>query len=299
MAFMDAMESDTDPISPRMNEVRKTIRTMIANNLEESNYDVKKWRLIYKKSNPGLLSYSDVAMNLSADYPFKQIRPTSELAYPYVLHAYADFPQALNEFWKCAKLDKVWGAVRPYYITELHKYNFKKMDENIADVCKYMKKERENNYTIVTIPNLINPLPYAQEEIRENYCYFIETPEMSTYGINVHEYLHTIVNPLVSQKYEAYKFKFERYFNASKKMRYIQHAYDEIRTYICECLVRALDNRIEKRDPEMWSPVLDNEVSGGFLLELPFYLGVKKYEQQSLPFSQYIDVLFQNVEDFR
>ena len=56
---------------------------------------------------------------LSTDYPFRKIRPNNELGYWYTAWVFGDLPKILNDFWRTAKLDEVWDAVKGEYIAEL------------------------------------------------------------------------------------------------------------------------------------------------------------------------------------
>jgi hypothetical protein len=130
MAFLNATGFDDEAQGQQMHPVRVKVRQMVAANLAEHPKKVKAWRRYRKglvRKHLGTYAYQDYVLSLSTDYPFRRIRRNDELGYWYTAWLLADLPKVLNDFWRAAKLDEVWDAVKADYIAEIKRYDFEKM----------------------------------------------------------------------------------------------------------------------------------------------------------------------------
>lgn len=79
--------------------------------------------------------------------------------------------------------------------------------EHDADQCRAgclqpsRRMKRSDSYVLVSIPNLLDCHYHARGARYENYFYSIESPGPYDYALNDHEYLHTVINPLVEKLY--------------------------------------------------------------------------------------------------
>ena len=183
MAFLNAAGFDDEAQGEAMHPVRIRVREMVQKNLAKNSAKVQAWRLYYKKKSLGTHQYQDSALSLTADYPFKRIRPDAELGYRQTARTLSDLADVLNDFWVTADLDDVWSQVRSDYIAEINKYNFEKMRRQLSFVWEYLRMERSDSYTIVSIPNLLDSHYMAIGSRYENYYYSVESPGSYDYGL--------------------------------------------------------------------------------------------------------------------
>ena len=303
MAFMNACGYDEESPGKKMHPARVLLRNEIRFRATNHPKAFKKWKRFYEKAGLGSFHYLDFALCLNDRYPFKQIRPDSELGYPVTARKLAGFPAMLNEFCITLEMDQIWNEVKPEYLKEIKKYDFDKMARQLAFVWDYLKLERSDSFTFVSVPNLLDRHYHAIGAQYENYWYMVESPGAGSHAMNVHEYLHSIINPLVESNYAAYHEKLNGYFQAGKNQQLAKN-YGHPVTYTSECLVRALDCRIRvsMEDDPATKIRSENRVSyltkQGLLLVQPFYQLLLEYEQRGMDFEKFLPDMFHLLPDY-
>lgn len=242
MAFLNAAGYDEEVPGNQMHPIRLEVRRMVADNLVKSPEKLRAWQKYYKSRLMGAWQYVDFALSLNSDYPFRRIRPDKDLGYPWTAWMLADFPQTLNDFWVTANLDEVWNKVKDDYLAEINKYNVGRMKRQMAFLWQYLRMQRTDTFVIVQVPNPLERYATASGAKYENYFYSINGSGSSK-DMNVHEYLHTIINPIVKDNFAPYKDKLQRYYVAGKDAE-ISKPYQDPVVFTYECLVHALDSRL-------------------------------------------------------
>ena len=161
--------------------------------------------------------------------------------------------------------------------------------------------QRTDTYTIVNIPNPLDQHFRGMAAHYDNYYYSVESPGAASYGLNVHEYLHSIVNPLVSRYHEQFHARLDASFQAGKSGP-MAASYQNLEGFTSECLVRALDHRLRvkfENNPSM-TRNLEAQVADitrqGLTLTEPFYRLLDVYEANgTTPFEQFLPTLFDGV----
>ncbi len=306
MAFLNAVGYDDEVKGQQMHPVRLKVRELVAANLAEHPDKVKAWRKYYNKlvrRNMQIYCFQDFALSLSTDYPFKRIRPDKELGYSRTASVLKDFPEVLNDFWETVRLDEVWEQVKPDYIAEIQKYDFEKMQKQMTFLWAYLRMPRRDILTLVNVPNVLDS-HYSAIAVRyENYYYTVESPGSHAYSLNIHEYLHSIVNPIVEANYSHYKKKLLKYYKAGKNEP-LSKSYQNPACFTWECMVRALDRRISIRfeDDPNWTEIregqVDYDTKEGLNLTQPFYELLAEYEQSSKPFDQFFPTMLERLPEY-
>lgn len=297
MAFLNAVGFDDEVKGREMDPIRIRVRQMVAANLAKTPEKLQAWRKYYQNNKFRNYHFQDWALSLSADYPFKRIRPNNELQYVRTALMLNDLPGILNDFWVTANLEQVWHAVKPDYIAELKKYKFEKMKRQVSFLWEYLGMKRTDHYVIVHVPDPLDRRAQAIGARYENYYYSVESPGASYYDLNIHEYLHSIVNPLVKANYEKYKSKLGAYYQAGKGGP-LSESYQDLETFIAECLVRAFDHRLrvklETRDAvrKQLEDQIADMTHEGLTLTRPFYLLLEDYEKSGKRFDEFVPLLF-------
>lgn len=300
MAFLNATGYDEEAQGQTMHPARLKARALIATNLAEHPDKVRVWR-DYRNgvTRRGLhpFQYQNFALSLSTDYPFRRIRPDKEVGWAWAL---GNFPAILNDFWATARLGEVWEQVKPDFAAELRKYNFEKMKRQMFFLWSYLRMPRRDAVTLVNVPNLLESHFIATGARYEDYYYTVESPGACTYGLNVHEYLHAIINPLVEADFHAQRTKLSEYCRAGKDEP-IRKFYQHPVGFTCECLVRAIDHRLEvlqANDPQVTKRV-EGQVAwlteSGLTLTQPLYQLLSEYERSGKPFDQFLPTLLEHL----
>jgi hypothetical protein len=293
MAFLNAAGYDKEAASQQMHPVRVRVRELVENNLAKSPKKLQAYRKYYREKDVAIFHYLDFALSLSADYPFRRIRPDSELSYPHTARKLNDLPETLNDFWITAELDKVWSEVKPDYIAEIKKYDFDRMKRKLSFIWEYLKMKRSDTYILVNIPNLLDTHYQAIAARYENYYYSVESPGSHAYDLNIHEYLHSIINSLVRTNYDKYKTQLQSYYKAGKDKPLAQTYQDPV-VFTYECLVRALDLRLRVRLDDVPSvqkraeAMVADVTSKGLTLTQPFYHLLIEYEKSGQRFDEFL-----------
>jgi hypothetical protein len=307
MAFLNATGYDEEAQGQQMHPVRVKVRELITANLAQHPEKVKAWRtyrngLVRKQFQTW--HFQDFALSLSTDYPFRQIRPNNELGYSITANQLQDFPEVLNDFWQTAKLDAVWQQVKPDYVAEIKKYDFEKMKREMDFLWQYLRMPRQDTLTLVNVPNLLKSYFEAIGARYEGYYYTVESPGSHGYDLDVHEYLHSIVNRLVEADFDAQKAKLGKYRQAGKGKPFAK-TYGSPITFTFESLVRALDHRLgmlQTNDPADKKRIEGQvawETEKGLMLVQPFYNLLAEFEQSGQPFDQFLPTMLARLPEYR
>jgi len=304
MAFMNACGYDEQADGIPMHRVRLRTREAIQLKLGAHPDKLAEWKRYYRRKALPSFCYLDYALSLSDDYPFVPIRPDSELGYPVTFSRLADFPDVLNTFWERVDLQQIWTQVKPDYLAEIQSYDLNHMARQLAFVWDYLRLERKDRFTFVSIPNLLDTHGHAIGAHYENYYYAVESPGSHSHDFNVHEYLHSVVNALVNRNYKAYQSKLDVYFRAGKNTP-IAKNYGSPAGYAAECLVRALDHRIailitdNPETADRRESIVKRRTQDGLLLTEPFYRLLADFEQSDTNFEEFLPEMLDRLAEYR
>jgi len=306
MAFVNAAGYDEETPGFSMHPVRIKVRQELAKRLADKPEKLQAYRSYCENvivGNVRVFGYKSYILALIADYPFRRIRPDHELGYPFTAKALRGLPQILNEFWVTVNLGDIWEQVKPDYIAEIRKYDVEKMQRQMTFLWEYLRMTRSNSPIVVQIPDLLDHHLGAMGAGYEQYYYSVENPGNSTYGLNIHEYLHSVVNPLVEANYPRFQAKLDAYYMAGQDAPAVRDSYRQPVTFAFECMVGALNRRIGAKfenAPE-WTRLMDGQVAQdtqeGLNLTLPFYRLLAEFEQSDKPFDEYLPVMLANLPE--
>lgn len=306
MAFLNATGYDEEAQGQQMHPVRVRVRELVTANVAGHPERANAWRAyrngtVRRDLQP--FHFQDFALSLSTDYPFRRIRPDNELGYAITAERLRDFPEVLNDFWTTAKLGDVWEKIKPDYIAEIRKYNIEKMKRQMNFLWSYLRMPRRDTLTLVNVPNLLESHFEAIGARYESFYYTVESPGSHAYDLNIHEYLHSIVNPLVQASFDAQKAKLAKYCQAGKTRSFAK-TYGSPITFTFESLVRALDHRLavlQTNDPADKKRIEGQatwETEKGLTLVQPFYQALAEFEQSDKPFDQFLPILLERLPEY-
>ena len=302
MAFLNAAGYDSEVSGCQMHPLRVQVRQKVMQNLAPHPEKLRAWRKYYHQHLWGSWYYANFALSLNADYPFHRIRPAREL-YPRIAAVLADFPEVLNDFWVTAELDQVWTDFKPAYLAEVQRYSPERMAQQMGFLWQYLRMTRPDHRIIIQVPNPLQRSATANANRLEKYFYSVDGPNSNGGGLNVHEYLHTVMNDLVKRNYSAAKRKLRPYYNAGKDAQISATLRDPV-TWSTECLIHALDHRVafhQFSDPAIKKSIearVDELTKSGYTLLKPLYEALLDFEQSGQSFDKYLPLLLANLPDF-
>lgn len=299
MSFLNAVGYDHEQQDTEMHPLRVRVRQELEERLRHCPSEHERWRSYYDELGYPVWVYVEFALMMNPDYPFRQVHPASESQYAEAVAKMSDFPEVLNEFWEVADLDSLWDEVKHEYLAEIDRYDFDEMSRQMATLWEYLRMPRQDDYVMVNIPNLLDAKYTGIGAQFGPYYYQVESSGASSYALNMHEYLHSVVNPLVKQNFSTAETKLRGYFEAGRDGRYAQ-SYQSPLAMTYESLTRALDYRLRVRlsaDPDAAQRAearIAEITSGGLTPTGPFYyLLEERYENDTVSFEEYVPVLFQ------
>ena len=301
MAFLNAVGYDEEAKGKQMHPTRAEVRRLINERKAAYPREFDSWREYYQKKNLKIFHYQDFALSLSYDYPFRRTYPDEKMGYPWTASRLKDFPDTLNGFWSKVNLGEIWNEVKSEYIAEIRKYDFGRMDSQRSFLWEYLKMERSDGYVLVLIPNLLDRHYHAIWAQYENYGYSVESPGTMSYGLNIHEYLHSIVNPIVEAHYDSHGEKLREYYGAAKDQPLVA-SYRNPVVFTYECLVRALDWRLRVKMGDLSEQQAASRMeylgAEGLTLAHPFYILLTEYEQEEVSFEAFVPALFERLPNY-
>jgi hypothetical protein len=301
MSFLNVCGFDHEANKRGMHPVRVQVRDAMQAKVEENPEALVRWKRYYQEHHFPDSHYLNYALSLSDDYPFKRIRPFWELWNSTEAIKLAGLPAMLNEFWETLEMEAIWEEVKPAYLTEINRYDYERMALQVDFVWDYLRMERQDDFTFISVPNLMDSYYMAIASEYENYCYAVESPGSGSYDLNVHEYLHSMVNPMVIIKVGLCRAKLKAYYQAGKDM---SGSYQRFSTYVCECMVRAVDYRINAKigkqsNPEAYSQQRVEQLTrDGLLLVQPFYDLLIEYEASEMNFEEFLPILLKRLPEY-
>jgi hypothetical protein len=298
MAFINAAGFDDEAKGKTMHPVRVKVRESVTANLQSHSNKLAVWKENYARLKCSNADYIEYAMLLSADHPFKKVGPDSLYYNQEVLRKLGGVADQVNDFWTAARLDEVWNAVKPDYLAEIQKYDITKMSEDLDFVWQYVRMPRREARIMVSVPNLLDRYYSADSMGCGKYFVSVEGPGSHDYRLNVHEYLHEIVNPAVARWREEYSQRLQPYFD--RWMKHPAHrGYETVQMYVQECLVKALEARISvKLRPELRNrknAQVAQDVKNGYELTGVLHESLADSETDQKAFDDFVKVLFERL----
>ncbi len=304
MAFLNAVGYDEEHPDFQMHPVRIRVRELVRKNVETRPEKVKVWQKYYQEHRAGTFVYKSFVLALSPDYPFRKVVPDDKLGYRWTAEFFKDIPDILNDFWTTAKLEEVWNQVKPNYVREIRKYDLKKMEREMTFLWSYFRIKRRDSQIMVNVPDFLDHHLGAMGAGYGAYYFSVENQGSGGYGLNVHEYLHSVINAMMEKNYRKQKAKLDAYYIAGKDLPASKDYRNPV-TFAFECMVGALDRRIRVKleNDSKWTNLCEQQVAydtkEGLILTQPFYRLLKDFEESGQPFDVYLRLLLEKLPEYK
>jgi hypothetical protein len=286
-AFLNGPAGWTDENGPAFSPARaQLVADMEVRLATVDPKQVKRWRSFYEQHRQIPYRYLYYTLALGAPPAFRHVVPLEKTKYPEIVGSLAGFNGILAEFYQAANIQVLYDeSYRDIMLAEIRRYDPIRIRKQIAYVYDYLRLDRAqaSAFDVVIVPVPFNSHWDAYALNYTDRLYIVEGPESNDYGLNVHEYLHMLMDDLIPGDLAGQRDKLNAIYEANRLGPYVQ-SYQELHTYVEENLVRALDHRMRlqmeaDRATDMERTMAD-EVANGLVLVDDFYQGLEAYEQQ-------------------
>jgi hypothetical protein len=286
-AFLNGPAYWTEENGPSFSPARAQLRSDMAERLAALDPTlVARWRSFYEQHRQIPYRYLYYTMTLGAPPSFHHIVPLDKIKYPEIIGSLDGFDRILAEFYTAANVQDLYDRTyRDIMLAEIAQYDPARIAAQIDYVYEYLKLDRAQAgaFDVVIVPVPFNSYWDANALNYTDRLYIVEGPESNDYGLNVHEYLHMLMDPLIPSDFAGQRNTLNTIFEANRSAPYVQ-SYQELHTYVEENLVRALDHRLQVHmQPERKDAIdrmMADEVSNGLVLVDDFYTGLAAYEER-------------------
>jgi hypothetical protein len=286
-AFLNGPAGWSDENGPAFAPARVQLRADMAARLDAVDPKlVARWRGFYEGHKQIPYRYLYYTLTLGAPPSFHHIVPLEKTKYGEIIGSLDGFDRILAEFYQAADIQGLYDATyREIMLREIDQYDPQRIGKQMAYVYDYLRLDRAQveTFDVVIVPAPFNSYWDAYALNYTDRLYIVEGPESNDYGLNVHEYLHMLMDDLIPTDLAGRRDALNTVFEANRQAPYVQ-SYQELHTYIEENLVRALDHRIRVRlEPARRADVahtMRDEVANGLVLVEDFYKGLEQYEQR-------------------
>ena len=275
-------EENGETFSPQRAQLRADLQARLAQ-LDPAR--VQRWREFYEQHRQISYRYLYYTLTLGAPPYFNYIIPIEQMKYPDIIGSLDGFNRILAEFYQQAGIQALFEETyRDVMVAEVHKYDRARILGQIRYIYDYLRLDRSK---LGTFDVVIVPVPFDSywDANALNYTgrlYIVEGPESNDYGLNMHEYLHMLMDELIPGDFAGQRDKLDAIFQANRQAPYVRN-YQDLHTYVEENLVRALDHRMRARsnpaDATREELTMRDEVANGLVLEDNFYAGLAEFEQ--------------------
>ena len=275
-------EENGETFSPQRAQLRADLHARLA---QLDPQLVEHWRSFYEQHKQIAYRYLYYTLTLGAPPDFNYIVPVEAMKYPEIVGSLDGFNRVLAEFYQQADIQALFEETyRDVMMAEVRKYDRARILGQIGYIYEYLRLDRSRlgTFDVVIVPAPFDSYWDANALNYTGRLYIVEGPESNNYGLNMHEYLHMLMDALIPDDFAGQRDKLNAIFQANHQAPYVRN-YQDLHTYVEENLVRALDHRMRVRlnpvDAAREETTLRDEVANGLVLEDDFYAGLAEFER--------------------
>jgi len=285
---------------------RQALRDELAERLASVDpKTVDRWRSFYEKHQRHPYAYLYYTLSLGTPPEFAHIVSLDEMKEPKTARSLDGLDTVLAEFYLQAGLEGLFESrFREMMVAETASYDREKIAAQINAVYDYTRLDRDTagDFDVVIVPNPFDSHYSAMSIGYLDRLYIVDGPGCNDDGLNIHEYLHMLMDGVLPADLAGQHARFNRMMKQNRDAPYVKGSYEETSTFVEEGLVRALDYRIrESIDPtyhRQARTTMADEVANGLVLVDDFYQALEQYEQDSsLSLNEFVTGLLQSIPD--
>ena len=300
LAAMNAAGYDAGLTTSPESSVRSEIRDYLAKEHAPVLADLRRFYANHEVAGDpatNLGQYLSLALLMGPPPDFRTTVAINQL--PPDARALTGFLPLLKSFYSQADLVELWSRVQPFYQAEIERYS-DPVRKTIALSDAYLRfasgaylGRTYNIYVCLECaPNQVQARIYG-----ENY-YLVVTPskELKLDQIR-HQYLHFLLDALPLKYAPEIHEKEDLLALARKAPALAPDFKDDFSLLVTECLIRAVELRMEKASQTMAAKTAQELAASGLILVPYFYQALAEYQKQDGPMSVYYRQLIQGIDE--
>jgi tetratricopeptide (TPR) repeat protein len=240
-----------------------------------------------------LSQYVSLALFLGPPPQFSFTVPVQEL--PPVVSALTGFVPLLKSFYSQADLHSLYLRLQPRYLAAIQQYTpTVRRQMALSDgYLRFASGSYLGRYYRIYLCLLAAPEQVQVRFYRDDY-YMVITPSSHLRFDDIRRiYLHFLLDPLAVKFGTDIQKKAALQTIARDAPALRQDFKDDFSFLVTECLVRAVDLRMDHaKNPQV---ALNQDLASGLILTPYFYSALEQYEKQPAPMSVYYDDMIQGI----
>ena len=242
--------------------------------------DIDRWKRYYNKNKLHTWAFIHYTSFCNLPPTF-EITDTKIIPYSTTISPIMDFNTILSDFYQKCDIEKLFfQKYRNTLLSLIDRYDEKCIRGDLKKVYSYLRisDDIHSNFSIAIIPIPFDSHCVGYGSPHERLIYLFESTGASTDGLNIHEYLHFIVNPIVENFNGLENTWMAKVFYENRNREWVLTDYGVLNSFVSENFVRALDYRIAANISGKERKIFNLFNAKGLALVEPIYYGLKDYE---------------------
>lgn len=211
--------------------------------------------------------------------------------------ALKDFNPVLANFYQEAQIGKLWQYYQPDYQrgVDFLRPTVSKIVFRTTNYLREMPKPGDPRTFSVYVEPLVGALTTFRNYGNHYYLVINPTPELPIDDIR-HAFLHFLLDPLAI-RYHDQAQRLSPLLNIGARAPQLPAEYsDDFSGYFTECLVRAVELRLQGLSPAALAATLNRDDASGYVMVRPIYQGLAGFEKSAPSMSVYLPDLIKGID---
>lgn len=208
---------------------------------------LKKWQAYYDNNDVHLWTYIYYTSFCGFPPEFELGDDIEKVAYYSNIIKIKDFNRILSEFYVECDIEKLYfDKYKKILLSYIDIYDEETITKEIEYMFNFLRidKNRYKCYKLIIIPIPFDSHCVGYGAPQREKLYLFESKGAQRNGINIHEYLHLFINEAVESISGLEKYDIARVFEENRNKDWVISDYGELKSYIAENFVRAIDHKI-------------------------------------------------------
>ena len=230
--------------------------------------------------------------------PAPDFRPVMRLdELPPDVIALDGFREILSNYYKEQNIGALWRQVQPIYNSEIVRMH----DEvsQIVFVASGYLREMLDPASPRTFTIVVEPLVGRITNVRnfgDHYALILSGANDIPADVVRHAFLHFLLDPLPLQYSHVVAVKRPLFTVAAQAPRLSPDLKDDFPSYFAECLVRAMELKLQRMSPSEREAALDMNDTDGYVLVRPLFGALAKFEESEPSMKYYFPELVRSID---
>ena len=226
---------------------------------------------------------------------FRPVMRRDELP-PDVL-ALEGFREILSNYYEEQRIGELWSEVQPIYNSEITRMH--DQVSQVVFVAGGYLREMADPASPRTFTIIVEPLVGRITNVRnfgDHYALILSGANDIPLDVVRHAYLHFLLDPLPLQYPHVIAVKRPLFTIAAQAPRLSADLKDDFSSYFAECLVRAVELKLQRMAPSEREAALDRNDTDGYVLVRPLFGALAKFEQAEPSMKYYFPEMVRSID---